>query len=330
VLDRTKVADRVGPGDEFMYVFDFGDDWMHACTVEAAKVDPLEVLGLVPKTPTVSRGWGSIPDQYGRRWDDDTLEGSMPRRPATPHPMLMGAWPAAGPGEPVDLKELRGATVRRDVPAILAAIEGRDVDELLQHVGLGLQVVLAVEPGRGDALALAVLNRLEERGLAGDDVLAEDLFAQLRGTPLAARHLSVDLSELADALSGDPMEPGGYLDLRSGEVIPWMLVDPMYVSEDDDDFIDLEEEPDRWLALDRPHSRAQWQDMAEFAARQPNADLRRRLETAIEGKGAFRRFRNAVHEEDLAEHWNRFFDDREIGRARAYLADQGIRVLPPT
>jgi Uncharacterised protein family (UPF0158) len=123
--------------------------------------------------------------------------------------------------------------------------------------------------------------------------------------------------------------PAGCLDLRTGEVIPGALLDPAYVSEDNEAFIDLEDEPDRWLRLDRPDSREQWRDTAEFAARQTNADLRRRLESAIEGKGAFRRFRDAVYEEDLVEQWRRFSDDREIGRARAYLADEGIRVLPP-
>ena len=31
----------------FVYVFDFGDDWTHLCTVGPERVDPLEALGLV-------------------------------------------------------------------------------------------------------------------------------------------------------------------------------------------------------------------------------------------------------------------------------------------
>ena len=72
VLDRAKVSRLVVPGDDFRYVFDFGDDWTHSCTVEDSKLDPLEVFGTTPKAPTPYRGWGAIPDQYGRiRFDDD-------------------------------------------------------------------------------------------------------------------------------------------------------------------------------------------------------------------------------------------------------------------
>jgi hypothetical protein len=327
VLGRAKVADVVKPGDEFSYVFDFGDDWTHACTVEAAKVDPKEVVGVVPKVPTPTWGWGSIPDQYGRRWDGDAPGEAKPPRPAGPHPMYGGRWPTEATPEPVDLTELRGATYRRDVPAILAAIEGRDIDDLLQHVGMGVQVVLFQDRQRGEALAVSVLGRLDERGGVGDDVLAEDLLALLRDTPLVARHLPVDLGELGSALSGDPAEEAGCLDLQTGEIIPAVLLDPAYVGEDA--AVDVESEPDRWLWLERRDGHEQWSDMADFAARQGNAELRRRLESAIEGKGAFRRFRGVLDDEDLVSQWRRFSDDREIGHARAYLAENGIRAVPP-
>lgn len=47
---------------------------------------------------------------------------------------------------------------------------------------------------------------------------------------------------------------------------------------------------------------------------------------AIEGQGAFRRFRDLVHDEDLAEQWYAFSTDRQVGRAREFLAAEGIRV----
>ena len=66
--------------------------------------------------------------------------------------------------------------------------------------------------------------------------------------------------------------------------------------------------------------------MAAFAQRQRDVALRQRLERAIEGKGAFRRFRDLVHEENLAERWYTYSTDRRLGRARELLADEGIRV----
>jgi hypothetical protein len=67
--------------------------------------------------------------------------------------------------------------------------------------------------------------------------------------------------------------------------------------------------------------------MAAFASRVRDPRARERLETAIEGRGAFRRFRDAVAEGDLLTDWHRYSDDRKLGRARAYLAGRGIRVL---
>lgn len=45
---------------------------------------------------------------------------------------------------------------------------------------------------------------------------------------------------------------------------------------------------------------------------------------AIEGKGAYRRFRDLIHDEGLTQAWQDFSDERQIGRARQYLAEQGI------
>lgn len=66
--------------------------------------------------------------------------------------------------------------------------------------------------------------------------------------------------------------------------------------------------------------------MAAFAERHHDAALRQRLERAIEGKGAFGRFRDLVHQEGLADRWYVFSADRQLGRAREFLADKGIRV----
>lgn len=72
--DRKTKLSRLALGEQFAYVFDFGDDWAHLCTVEEEKIDPLDELGDIPPQPTPFWGWGSIPDQYGRRRADDDGE----------------------------------------------------------------------------------------------------------------------------------------------------------------------------------------------------------------------------------------------------------------
>jgi hypothetical protein len=79
--DGATRLSRLKPGEQFVYVFDLGDDWAHLCTVGPERVDPEETLGIVPDRPLPFWGWGSIPDQYGRRWDADDGESRLPRNP---------------------------------------------------------------------------------------------------------------------------------------------------------------------------------------------------------------------------------------------------------
>lgn len=78
--DRKTRLSRLKAGERFLYVFDFGDDWAHLCTV-GDRVDPEEALGIVPPAPLPFWGWGAIPDQYGRRFDEDDGESEPPPDP---------------------------------------------------------------------------------------------------------------------------------------------------------------------------------------------------------------------------------------------------------
>ncbi|ABG92605.1 conserved hypothetical protein [Rhodococcus jostii RHA1] len=202
---------------------------------------------------------------------------------------------------------------------------GHDVDDALQQVGAGIPMALKQRREQAEPVAVSVINRLTWRAGAGDGVLAEDLLACLRGEPLAGRVVPVDLEMLGAELEGDlGMSTGSYLDLRTGQVYDASSTDPMMVGEDA--AVDVETEPDRWLRFDRTGSRDGWRDMAAFAERQHDSALRERLEQAIEGKGAFGRFRDLVHQESLTDPWYTFATDRQMGRAREFLADNGIRV----
>jgi hypothetical protein len=79
--DAAAKLARLQPGEEFTYVFDFGDDWTHLCTVGGTAIDPIQSLGIVAAVPTPYFGWGSIPDQYGRRWSEDDGESQPPPDP---------------------------------------------------------------------------------------------------------------------------------------------------------------------------------------------------------------------------------------------------------
>lgn len=79
--DESTRLSRLEPGEQFAYTFDLGDDWQHLCTVGGQRLDPVDVYGLEPDDPVPYWGWGWIPDQYGRRFDGDPEESTIPPPP---------------------------------------------------------------------------------------------------------------------------------------------------------------------------------------------------------------------------------------------------------
>jgi Plasmid pRiA4b ORF-3-like protein len=95
--DRHTTLGRLRAAEQFVYVFDFGDDWTHLCTVGDRRIDPLEALGVVPAGPLPFFGWGDLPDQYGRHWDGDDGDSPTPPDPGTGDLPCRRPW--WGPGD---------------------------------------------------------------------------------------------------------------------------------------------------------------------------------------------------------------------------------------
>jgi hypothetical protein len=191
---------------------------------------------------------------------------------------------------------------------------------LMQTAGEG--VVRAVTEGVPGAPGLAVRGAaaLRARTWAGDDELAEVLEAAVGAgpwPPLAP--LAVDLEELAGLLEGDPALGGGRVDLVTGDCLPGDVESYGDVPEEDD--------PDRWLAVWCVGSRDGYRDMRHFAAGVDDERLAERLERALGGHGAFRRFKDVLADAggDLLARFHAFSEARRRGRARAWLAEYGYR-----
>ena len=224
---------------------------------------------------------------------------------------------------------LRSAHYRADGPAVVSlAAEVLQRADVLQLLGDGLLAAVdqRVEGAREAASACAAT--LRQRGWDGDDLLADHLEGLIGAGPaLTLTPLTVDLEELANILEGDPVYGGGRIDRRTGEVWPQPAID--YAVEMGDEDQGESESSERWLRVECLGSVESYRDMEFFIGGVEDVSEANRLTAAIDGRGAFRRFRDALDDwpEEL-DRWHAISEDRQRGRAHVWLAERGYCVSP--
>lgn len=130
-----------------------------------------------------------------------------------------------------------------------------------------------------------------------------------------------DLDEIAAALADrHGYEHRALIDPQTGELIFWSADTGI----DGQNPVDLDELD--CLSIDPLPSYVWYQDMADFAARISDERTARRLARALDGKGAFRRFRNELHQEypHLLPVWYDFRDVRAQRRAVEWLSENAL------
>lgn len=220
------------------------------------------------------------------------------------------------------LEAMRVALYGGDAAAMVAAVDS-GFEASLQLAGEVLLV--AIERGVAGAADAArrCIAALHTRGWSGDDELADALHDALTGSAPMLAELAIDLEELASLLDAGPDSTGGRIDLTTGIVWPDSVLDDDWTGKPEDLDVD---DSDRWLAVWPEGSRAAYRDMADFAASRTDSRLAAHLDVALDGRGAFGRFKRVLSDwpDDRAD-WFAFDDDRSRGRARAWLADAGYR-----
>jgi predicted nucleotidyltransferase len=125
----------------------------------------------------------------------------------------------------------------------------------------------------------------------------------------------VDLADLAEALEDHAYDHEWWLDPTTGQV--------HFLS--DGTPADVDPDAHGWLSLDALPSRDSYQDMVDFTERVTDHRVRERLLRALEGRGAFRRFKDALYDlHELRQSWFTFHDNRMAGRAIRWLADNEL------
>lgn len=147
------------------------------------------------------------------------------------------------------------------------------------------------------------------------------------------RELPVDLGELAVAMEDHGDYHAWHLDAETGEVVPLPgpFGEPEALPEEIREEYEriLEEEPDRLRPVPRISSERGYRWMVRFAESVGDEDLRRLLRVALDGKGAFGRFKRVLSDHPEArERWFRFHDERVEAEAREWLEWLEIEPVP--
>src|SRR4051794_23719513 len=131
----------------------------------------------------------------------------------------------------------------------------------------------------------------------------------------------IDVEEIAEALADQTdYEHRWLIDPRTGEVVFWTSdtgIDGQNPVEIDE--LDL-------VAIDPLPPHVWYQDMVDFADRISDEMASDRLKVALQGHGAFRRFKNQIYEYHpaLISPWQALRDVRARRRAVEWLLDQGL------
>lgn len=130
----------------------------------------------------------------------------------------------------------------------------------------------------------------------------------------------IDLSMIAEAMNSSNVE--GYLDPRTGEVQVGMngeFFDGTGTTLDSEAFED-------WIAIPFGQTSDSFQDMVAFAESLPAGRRRSELFDTLEGRGAFRRFKDRVHNGDdmLGRTFSRYASARTQLRALNWLQRESL------
>jgi len=137
------------------------------------------------------------------------------------------------------------------------------------------------------------------------------------------KRLKICLDELCSAMEDSSYEHSYYLDLKTGEIV---LVSDWMDEEEVERLRDrIEDSPDRYRQIPKVESYEAYRDMEDFIATVEDEHLAELLEVAINGRGAFRRFKDVLLSyPEERERWFRFKEERTEQRALEWLDEIGV------
>jgi len=141
------------------------------------------------------------------------------------------------------------------------------------------------------------------------------------------RKVKASLSELIDAFDNCQIGYEYYLDTKTGELL--LVSDEfMDTNETEEIYERLDSEPERYLSIPTESSREGYQDMVAFTESLEDENLKEKLWIALDGRGAFRRFKDVLlSHPEKREEWFKFQDERLEKRVMEWLEENEIELI---
>ena len=121
------------------------------------------------------------------------------------------------------------------------------------------------------------------------------------------KKVKVKLDDLLDAYELGGSEIDYYIDTKTNKVV--LHIDEAYDGDPEETKLEkkIEKYPDRFIPIPKRGSRDEYEWMTEFTESLDDENLRENLFIALDGKGAFRRFKNVLlNYEEKREEWFKF------------------------
>jgi len=161
------------------------------------------------------------------------------------------------------------------------------------------------------------------------------------GLQFGMKRLNIDISEVAAAMESDRLMSEYCLDIKTGEV--WVVPDDLSsdvfndaVDEDDMSEWELELLPvaralengsDRYVCIPEVETHEIYALMQLFAFERKDEELQRLLEVALDGRGAFGRFRRVLDDyPEQKDEWFRMKDEAMLTMARQWFSSLDIGI----
>jgi hypothetical protein len=136
-----------------------------------------------------------------------------------------------------------------------------------------------------------------------------------------------DLQEICAVFEDSSSEHRYYLDIETGEII---CISDDFMDPDETKELDEKVEEgygEHYITIPNAESYDGYADMEEFIETVTEANLKEKLCIAINGRGAFRRFKDVLNSyQNEREKWFKFKDAKINERVNEWLDDEGIEI----